>query len=99
MKCHSTPTREECDLVHLALDLEARALYPFSRLTEAANVLIMPAVHSAAISTSLLSELGGATVIGPLLYGMEASVQIAPLGAAVSDIVNFATIAAFNAIV
>ncbi len=82
----------------VALDLGARAQYPFSRLTEAANVLIMPAVHSAAISTSLLSELGGATVIGPLLYGMEASVQIAPLGAAVSDIVNFATIAAFNAL-
>ncbi len=81
----------------VALNPDARRLFPFSRLSEPANVLIMPAIHSASISTNLLAVLGGATVIGPVLLGLEAPVQIAPLGATVSDIVNFAAIAAFDA--
>ncbi|MBI1251997.1 MAG: NADP-dependent malic enzyme [Alphaproteobacteria bacterium] len=81
----------------VALSAQSRALYPFSRLSEPANVLIMPAIHSASISTSLLAMLGGATVIGPVLFGFDKAVQIAPLGAAVSDIVAFATFAAFDA--
>jgi malate dehydrogenase (oxaloacetate-decarboxylating)(NADP+) len=80
----------------VALDPDARLLYPFSRLSEPANVLIMPAIHSASISTKLLATLGGATVIGPLLCGLDQSVQIAPLNAPVSDIVTFATMAAYN---
>ncbi len=81
----------------VALGADSRRLYPFSRLSEPANVLIMPAIHSASISTGLLAEIGGATVIGPLLMGLEFPVQIAPLGATVSDIVTFATMAAFEA--
>ena len=46
-----------------------------------ANVLIMPAFHSASISTKLLQELGGATVIGPMLVGLDRPVQIVPLSA------------------
>jgi malate dehydrogenase (oxaloacetate-decarboxylating)(NADP+) len=80
----------------VALDPDARLLYPFSRLSEPANVLIMPAIHSASISTKLLAALGGATVLGPLLCGLDQSVQIAPLNASVSDIVTFATMAAYN---
>jgi malate dehydrogenase (oxaloacetate-decarboxylating)(NADP+) len=80
----------------VALNPDARALYPFSRLSEPANVLIMPAIHSASISTKLLATLGDATVIGPLLIGLEESVQIAPLNAAVSEIVTFAAMAAYN---
>jgi malate dehydrogenase (oxaloacetate-decarboxylating)(NADP+) len=80
----------------VALSEESRALYPFSRLSEPANVLVMPAIHSAAISTKLLASLGGATVVGPMMLGLEHSVQICPLGASVSDIVTFATIAAFD---
>ena len=53
----------------VALNPEAMKLYPFCRLTEPANVLIMPAIHSASISTKLLQELGGATLVGPLLVG------------------------------
>jgi malate dehydrogenase (oxaloacetate-decarboxylating)(NADP+) len=49
----------------VALNPEAAAAYPFNRLTGPANVLIMPAFHSASISTKMLQELGGATVIGP----------------------------------
>jgi malate dehydrogenase (oxaloacetate-decarboxylating)(NADP+) len=74
-----------------------RELYPFSRLTEAANVLVMPALHSASIATSLLTAAAGATVIGPVLTGLAFPIQIAPLGGAVSDIVSFATLAAFQA--
>ncbi|MGE3142394.1 MAG: phosphate acyltransferase, partial [Hyphomonadaceae bacterium] len=81
----------------VALNADAQRLYPFSRLSEPANVLIMPAIHSASISTSLLAVLGGATVIGPVLLGLERSVQIAPLSATVSDIVNFAALSAFAA--
>ena len=80
----------------VALDPEHHKLYPFSRLSEPANVLIMPAVHSASIAVRLLKAAGGATVIGPMLVGMEKPVQIARLGASVSDIVNLAGIAAFD---
>ena len=78
----------------VALNPEAMRLYPFCRLTEPANVLIMPAIHSASISTKLLQELGGATLVGPLLVGLSKPVQIAPTGCTVSELVNLATIAA-----
>jgi malate dehydrogenase (oxaloacetate-decarboxylating)(NADP+) len=80
----------------VALNPEAAAAYPFNRLTGPANVLIMPAFHSASISTKLLQELGGATVIGPLLVGLDRPVQIVQLGAKDSQLVNMAALAAFN---
>ena len=80
----------------LALDPEARAAYPFMRLSGHANVLVMPAIHSASISTRLVQQLGGATVIGPLLVGLEKSVQIVSLGASVSEIITAATFAAYD---
>src|SRR4051794_34325625 len=80
----------------VALNPEVAAAYPFCRLTGAANVLIMPAFHSASISTKMLQELGGATVIGPLLVGLDRPVQIVPLGAKDATLVNMAALAAFN---
>ena len=80
----------------VALNPESMKLYPFCRLTEPANILIMPAIHSASISTKLLQELGGATLVGPLLVGLSKPVQIAPTGCTVSELVNLATIAACN---
>jgi malate dehydrogenase (oxaloacetate-decarboxylating)(NADP+) len=80
----------------VALNPEAAAHYPFSRLSGPANVLIMPAFHSASISTKLLQELGGATVIGPLLVGLDRSVQIVPMTAKDTELVNMAALAAFN---
>ena len=80
----------------VALNKEQMAAYPFCRLSDTANVLIMPAFHSASISTRMLQELGGATVIGPLIVGFDKPVQIVPLGAKDSDIVNMAVLAAFN---
>jgi malate dehydrogenase (oxaloacetate-decarboxylating)(NADP+) len=82
--------------VDVALNPEARRLYPFCRLTGPANVLVMPAIHSASISTKMAAALGGATVIGPLLVGLTSSVQIAQLDATAQDIVNLAAFAAYN---
>lgn len=80
----------------VALDARKMELYPFCRLSGPANVLVMPAFHSASIATKMLQELGGSTVIGPLLVGLNKPVQIVPLGAKDSDIVNMAAIAAYN---
>ncbi|WP_370236625.1 MULTISPECIES: NADP-dependent malic enzyme [Henriciella] len=82
--------------VDVAMNPGHKLLYPFSRLTDAANVLVMPAIHSAAIATKLLTSMSRATVIGPILLGFEKPVQIASLGATVNDIVNLATFAAFD---
>jgi malate dehydrogenase (oxaloacetate-decarboxylating)(NADP+) len=80
----------------VALNPELAASYPFSRLTGPANVLVMPAFHSASISTKMLQELGGATVIGPLLVGLDRPVQIVQLGAKDAQLVNMAALAAYN---
>ena len=80
----------------VALDRDLAATYPFCRLTGPANVLIMPAFHSAAISTKMLQQLGGATVIGPLLVGLDMPVQIVSLTATDADLVNMAALAAYN---
>ncbi|MEM5495680.1 NADP-dependent malic enzyme [Hoeflea sp. AS16] len=81
----------------VALNATVLEQYPFCRLSGTANVLVMPAFHSASISTKMLQELGGSTVIGPLLVGLDKSIQIVSMGAKDSDIVNMAAIAAYNA--
>ena len=80
----------------VALNTDLMAAYPFCRLSEPANVLVMPAFHAASISTKMLQELGGATILGPLLVGLDKPVQILPLGATDVEIVNMAALAAYN---
>ncbi len=80
--------------VDVALNPESMAAYPFCRLSGPANVLVMPARHSASIATKMLGELGGSTLIGPILIGMEQPVQIAHMTADVSDIVTMSLFAA-----
>jgi malate dehydrogenase (oxaloacetate-decarboxylating)(NADP+) len=80
----------------VALNREAMKRYPFNRLSEPANVLIMPAIHSASISTKMLEELGGATLIGPILVGLEHPVQIARIGATSTEVLNMAAIAGYG---
>jgi malate dehydrogenase (oxaloacetate-decarboxylating)(NADP+) len=70
-----------------------KELYPFCRLGGPANVLIMPALHSANIVAKLMQELGG-TAIGPILVGLEKPVQIVQTGATVNEIVTAAAFAA-----
>ncbi len=83
----------------MALDYELlRETYPFCRLTGPANVLVMPGLHSAHISSRLLQRLGGVTVIGPVIDGLEKPVQIVQMGATVSDLVNHAALAAYGAL-
>ena len=83
----------------VALDPEVRRLYPFCRLTGPANVLVMPALHSANISYKLLHRFAGGSVIGPMLMGLEKPAQIVQQGAGVAELVNAAAIAAHEAII
>jgi malate dehydrogenase (oxaloacetate-decarboxylating)(NADP+) len=78
----------------VALNPAMQRVYPFSRLTGPANVLVMPGLQTANISAKLLGELGGDAVIGPMLVGMERQVQIAPMTASASDLVTLAVLAA-----
>ena len=80
----------------VALNRDKMQAYPFCRLSDTANVLIMPAFHSSSIATNMMQELGGATLIGPMLVGLDKPIQIVPLGSKDSDIVNMAALAAFN---
>ena len=82
----------------VALEPSIRALFPFCRLTQDANVLVMPGLHSAHITARLMQHLGGGTTIGPLLIGMERPVQIMQMDASVSQIVDIACLAAHQAV-
>ena len=77
-----------------ALNPKVMELYPFSRLSAPANVLIMPGLQSANLSAKLLRELAGASTIGPMLVGMQKPVQIAPMTAIAPDVLTLAVLAA-----
>jgi malate dehydrogenase (oxaloacetate-decarboxylating)(NADP+) len=78
----------------VALNPAMQKVYPFSRLSGPANVLIMPGLQSANLSAKLLRELGGDAVIGPMLVGMGKPVQIAAMTSSASDLVTLAVLAA-----
>lgn len=78
----------------VALNPRLAASYPFSRLSGPANILVMPGLQSANLSAKLLRELGGDTVVGPMLVGMEKQVQIATMASNASELVTLAVLAA-----
>ena len=80
--------------VDVALNAESQKQYPFSRLTGPANILVVPARHSASISVKLMQEMGDATVIGPILAGVDGSIQVCSTSATANDILNMAILAA-----
>ncbi|WP_370272414.1 NADP-dependent malic enzyme [Pseudooceanicola nitratireducens] len=80
--------------VDVALNARARENYPFAKLTDNANILVVPARHSASISVKMMQELAGATVIGPILSGVDKPIQICSTGSTVNDILNMALLAA-----
>ncbi|WP_299619142.1 NADP-dependent malic enzyme [uncultured Tateyamaria sp.] len=80
--------------VDVALNVNAQQAYPFSRLTGPANILVVPARHSASISVKLMQEMGAATVIGPILAGVGGSIQICSSNSGANDILNMAVLAA-----
>jgi malate dehydrogenase (oxaloacetate-decarboxylating)(NADP+) len=82
--------------VDVALNAEAQKSYPFSRLTGPANVLVVPARHSASISVKLMQEMAGATILGPILAGVDHPIQICSTVSSETDILNMAIIAACN---
>lgn len=81
----------------VALNAKLLEMYPFSRLKQPANILIMPALHSAHIAVKMLSELGEGTMVGPIMLGLEKPAQIVPMGSSVGQIINLAAIAAHDA--
>ena len=79
--------------VDVALNMKAMEAYPFCRLTGPANILVVPARHSASISVKLMQEMAGATVIGPILTGIDKSIQICSTASSATDILNMAVLA------
>ena len=106
-KMHMAPRvldEEGCDFeyegemtVDVALNPESAKAYPFSRLTGPANVLVMPARHSASISVKLMQEMAGATIIGPILAGAAKPIQLCSTVSTAGDILNMAVLAAAQA--
>jgi malate dehydrogenase (oxaloacetate-decarboxylating)(NADP+) len=82
--------------VALNYDMQKR-FYPFTRLSGPANILVMPGLQSASISAKLLRELGGESVLGPYMLGLDFPVQIAPMTASASDLVMLAVLAGGDA--
>ena len=80
----------------VALNPMYKEIYPFSKIVGNANILIMPALHSAAISTKLMKSFGDAKLIGPLLIGLDLPIEVAPLRSTTSDILNLASVAAYS---
>lgn len=76
----------------VALNKNLMKLYPFCRLSGPANILVMPGLHSAAISTQLLQEFAAGVFIGPILAGLQHPVQIVHMGSSASEILNFAAL-------
>ncbi|MDX1974805.1 MAG: NADP-dependent malic enzyme [Rickettsiales bacterium] len=83
---------------NVAVNKEMLSLYPFCRLSGPANVLVMPALHSAHIASHLLQELSDGITIGPVTMGLKHPVQIVQMDATVSEILNMTALAAMEAI-
>ncbi|WP_332059838.1 NADP-dependent malic enzyme [Bartonella sp. CB74] len=97
---HERKVSFECDgeiSADVALNSKLMQQYPFLGLTEPANILVMPGYHASSIASKMLQELGEATIIGPILIGLERSVQIVPFSGNDTDVVNIATLAAYHA--
>ena len=83
----------------IALDFDLmQSRYPFSRLSGPANILVMPGLHSANISFKLMQQLGGGSVIGPMILNAEHPFQIIQMSATVNDLVNAAALAAYESL-
>ena len=70
--------------------------FPFNQVPGDANVLIFPNLHAANIAYKLVWRMGGLEAIGPILVGMNKPVAVLQRGSDVTDIVNMASITAFE---
>jgi malate dehydrogenase (oxaloacetate-decarboxylating)(NADP+) len=82
----------------VALDPSLHALYPFCRLSGAANVLVMPGLHAAHILSKAVPRLTSAAAIGPLLMGLSKPAQILSIAAGVNNILDMACLAAHDSL-
>ena len=64
------------------------SMFPFCRLSDAANVLVFPQLIAGNAAYKVLQSLGGATAVGPILLGVGRPVSVLQPQARVSDIVN-----------
>ena len=80
----------------VALDPKYKEIYPFSKIVGNANILIMPALHSASITVKLMKTFGGARLIGPLLIGLGLPIEDAPLRSSAAEVLNLESIAAYS---
>lgn len=83
--------------VDTALSSDRSTLYPFCRLSGPANILLMPGLNTASLSTQLIGHYGVRSAIGPILMGMANPVQIVSMNASVSDLVQMALMGAQGA--
>ncbi|MEJ2503368.1 MAG: phosphate acyltransferase, partial [Gemmatimonadota bacterium] len=75
--------------------LETR--YPFNTMGGPANVLIFPDLNAANIAYKLLSRIGGAEAVGPILLGMARPVHVLQRGSEAADVVNLTALAVVDA--
>jgi malate dehydrogenase (oxaloacetate-decarboxylating)(NADP+) len=83
---------------NVALDEEARAVYPFTKLKGSANVLVFPNLDAGNAAYKLLQVTGNADVIGPMVLGLRRPVNVLQQGASVDAIVHMTAITAAQAI-
>jgi malate dehydrogenase (oxaloacetate-decarboxylating)(NADP+) len=72
-------------------------IYPFSTLRGGANLLVCPDLQSANIATKLLTRLGNADTVGPIILGIRKPVYLLIPGEEVADIVNVTAMAVRDA--
>ena len=94
MTCFTSLTHRRCANLILTVVLGLMEQYPFCRLNGPANILVVPARHSASISVKMMQELGDATVIGPILSGVGKPIQLCTSTSTANDILNMAVLAA-----
>ncbi|HVO02706.1 MAG TPA: NADP-dependent malic enzyme [Candidatus Cybelea sp.] len=72
-------------------------LFPSSRLTGKANLLVMPNLDAANIALNLLRHLGQGTAIGPILLGARHPAHVLSPSLTVRGIVNMTAVAVVEA--
>ena len=75
-----------------------KKVYPFCRLTGPANVLIMPSLHAAHISSRLLQKFGSVQIICHQIIGLSHPIQFVQMSSNVNEMVTAAALAAHDSL-
>ncbi len=71
--------------------------FPFCSLTGDANVLIFPDLAASNIAYKLMAQVGQASLIGPILYGMKKPANVLQISATTDEVVNMIYVTAHQA--